>query len=70
MGGGEMSLVRLRCVRYLVATLGELSVRGAVELSGMVGGEERKVLEACAAMSDESIQQDSRKVLDRLHQVC
>ena len=67
---GEMTLLRLRCVRYLVATLAGLSVTGAAELSEVVSGEDRRVLEKCAEMSDDSIRGDSRKVLERLDLVC
>jgi hypothetical protein len=66
-GAGEgVSQQRLRALRYLVATLNQLVGKGKDELKEYVGEGEMKVLEKCTRMEDESIQMDSRRVLERL----
>ena len=62
----QLSMGRLRGVRYLLATLSLLSVKGGGVLAEVVQQDERKLLERCAEMKDATIQQDSRAVLQRL----
>jgi hypothetical protein len=62
----ELSMGRMRGVRYLLATLSLLSMKGGGVLAEVVREEEKRVLERCAEMKDATIQQDSRAVLQRL----
>jgi hypothetical protein len=66
----ELSMGRTRGVRYLLATLSLLSVKGGGMFAEVVQQDERRLLERCAEMKDATIQQDSRAVLQRLSLVC
>jgi len=66
----QLSFIRLRGVRYLLATLSLLSVKGGEVLAEKVQEEERRVLERCTEFKDATIQHDSRAVLHRLSLVC
>ena len=62
-----MSMCRLRGLRCLLQVVGELCrADGGRVLVPYVGSQERAVLERCAGMHDEAVQQESRAVLQRL----
>ena len=65
-----MSMCRLRGLRCLLQVVGQLCrAEGGRVLVPYVGSHERAVLEQCAGMADEAVQQESREVLQRLGRV-